>query len=448
MGDSTRLAVAGNPIAHSISPNIFYKLFELMDLSGFYSRIAADSFDEVINVAKITGITGLNITSPFKQDAAEACLPHLRDNIVEKLMAANTAVIADNGRDISLFNTDYLGVYESVKNISPACIIEGSKKGKTAFVIGAGGAGIAAAHGLSLAGFDVTVFNRTASKAFEKIKWIKNCTAAALEDINKQICNADIVVNALPVNDIFFDISKVKKNAIIFDANYKNSVLTRTAAENGLQTISGLKWLVNQAMASFEIFTGLKLPDNSVEQFTEENLVYSKKNNIALIGFMGSGKTTAGEIVADLFDTDFIDIDKEIEKKEEMTIADIFKNKNENYFRQIEKRIIETVFNNEKGKVITCGGGAVKDSENRKIIASKSFPVWLVASPEVSVKRITDNSRPLLNTEKKYEEAIKLFNERIDFYGITSSLIIDSSKRSAQEIAKKLYEEISPVFES
>jgi shikimate kinase/shikimate 5-dehydrogenase len=398
----------------------------------------------VIDVSKMAGITNLNITSPFKQDAALACLSHLRDSIVEKLMAANTVVIKDaeaSAEDNMLvFNTDYLGVYESVKNILQ------SKKDKTAFVVGAGGAGIAAAYGLSLAGFNVTVFNRTASKAFEKTRRIKNCSAASLEDINKQICNADIIVNALPVDDVFFDVNKIRKDTMIFDANYKNSALMRSAAENGLQTISGLKWLVNQAISSFEIFTGLKLPADCIDLFTEENLVYDKKNNIALIGFMGSGKTTIGKIVASLFDTDFIDIDKEIEKKEKMTIVDIFKYKNENYFRQIEKRITETIFNSEKGKVIACGGGAITDSENRKIIASESFPVWLIAPPEVSVKRITDNSRPLLNREKKYEEAVKLFNERIDFYGITSSLIIDSSKRSAQDIAKKLYEEISLVF--
>ena len=440
-----RFAVAGNPVSHSISPKIFYKLFELMNLTGFYSRVAADSFNEVIDVTKIAGITNLNITSPFKQDAAEASLPHLRDTIVEKLAAANTVIIKEmkaKNKSISAFNTDYLGVYESVKDIFPF------KKDKTAFVIGAGGAGIAAAYGLSLAGFSVTVFNRTVSKAFEKIKWIENCNAAALSDINNNICSTDIIVNALPVDDIFFDLSKAANGTVVFDANYKNSALTKAATENGLQTISGLKWLVNQAAASFEIFTGLKLPDNYINLFAEENLVYDKKNNISLIGFMGSGKTTIGKIVASLFNTDFIDIDKEIEKKEKMAVADIFKYKNENYFRQIEKRVTETVFNNEKGKVIACGGGIIKDSENRKTITSKSFPIWLIAPPEVSIKRITDNSRPLLNTEKKQEEAVKLFNERIDFYGATSSLIIDSSKRSAQDIAKKLYEEINPIFKA
>jgi shikimate kinase len=161
---------------------------------------------------------------------------------------------------------------------------------------------------------------------------------------------------------------------------------------------------------------------------------------------MGSGKTSVGEAVARLFNRGFIDIDKEIEKKEKMTIADIFKYKSENYFRQIEKKITETVFNNEKEKVIACGGGAVTECENRKVIASKSFPVWLITPPEVSVQRIIDNSRPLLNGEKRYIEAEKLFNERIDLYGVTSSLIIDSSKKNIQDIAKKLYEEVSPVF--
>lgn len=461
MDGNIRLAVAGNPVAHSISPNIFYKLFGFMGIEGFYSRIAADSFKEAIDAAKMAGISGLNITSPFKEDAVLASSRNslnsrnLKDEIVEKLRAANTVVIKETEAgagdcDISLFNTDYIGVYESVKNIFPS-MKENTKektKEKTAFVVGAGGAGIAAAYGLSLAGFNVTVFNRTVSKAAEKTGWIKNCSAALLGDINKFIGSADIIVNALPVNDIFFDISKIKKEAVIFDANYKNSVLIKSASERGLQTISGVKWLVNQAVSSFEIFTGIKPDDEHIDFLAKENLVCDKKSNISLIGFMGSGKTTTGEITARFFDTDFIDIDKEIEKKEKMTIEEIFKNKNENYFRQVEKRITENVFNNEKGKVIACGGGIIKESENRKIIAANSFPVWLIAPLDVSIKRIKDNSRPLLNREKKYEEAVKLFNERKDFYGVTSSLIIDSSKRSAQDTARKLYEEISPVFKS
>ena len=462
MDGSVRFAVAGNPIAHSISPKIFYKLFESAKISGFYSRIAADSFEEAIEVARMAGITGLNVTSPFKEEAAVCpiystlypqTIPADRTamspsgdsapknyKLVGKLMAANTVVLLQDL--IALFNTDYLGVYESIKNLFPAT----AQRAKKAFVVGAGGAGVAAAYGLSLAGFNVTVFNRSVSKAFEKIKWIQNCAAADLNDINKQIHDADIIVNALPVNDILFDLAKVKKDAIIFDANYKNSVLIKSAAEMGLQTISGLKWLVNQALYSFALFTRAMLPDNVFDLFTEENLVYDKKSNVSLIGFMGSGKTSAGKIVADLFKTDFIDIDKEIEKQEKMSIDDIFKNKNENYFRQLEKRITELVFNNEKGKVIACGGGAVKDNENRKIIAANSFPVWLISPPDVSIKRIEDDSRPLLNSGNKQEEALKLFNERIDFYGAASSLIIDSSKRSPLDIAKKLYEEISPVF--
>ncbi|MCL2294098.1 MAG: hypothetical protein FWC36_04445 [Spirochaetes bacterium] len=452
-----RLAVAGNPVSHSKSPAVFYKLFDLIGLEGFYSRIAADSFEEAIGAARMAGITGLNITSPFKQDAAAINLGCPQSEarpacVVEKLMAANTVVFEGAntcaGAGAKVFNTDYLGVYESVKNLFP------SQEKKIAFVIGAGGAGIAAACGLSIAGFGVTVFNRTISKAAEKTKWIKNCSVIALEDINKHLNSADIIVNALPVNDIFFDISRVEKNTVIFDANYKNSALTRIAAESGLQVISGLKWLVNQAIAAFEIFTGLKIPSDYINLFKEENIIFNaefdKKNNIALIGFMGSGKTVVAEKLARFLAVDFIDTDKEIEKKEQMTIADIFENKGENYFRQTEKRITENIFNNEKGKVIACGGGIVIESENRKLIAAKSFPVWLITPPEVSVQRITDNAaggaRPLLNKENKYEEAGKLFNERIDLYGITSSLIIDSSKRSAQETARKLYEEVSLVF--
>jgi shikimate dehydrogenase len=440
---SIRLAVTGNPCSHSKSPQIFKKFLEYKDLKGFYSRIAADSLDEAIKTALAAGITGLNVTSPFKEMAAGAA--DSAEDAVKKLKAANTLKLdkKDAGKlKISAFNTDYLGVYKSVKNDSKII------KGKTAFVLGAGGAGIAAAWGLSLAGFNVTVFNRTLEKAEAGISWIPNCRAERLDNANNLAGEADIIVNALPLDKSFIDVSRIKREAVLFDANYKNSPFSikTGSSDRGFSVISGLKWLINQAGFAFEIFTGEKLPEDFCGLVKSGDLETEKIKNISLVGFMGSGKSTTGKYLAKLLSRDFIDIDLEIEKREKMSISEIFKNRGEMFFRDAERRMIKAVFESEKGKVISCGGGSVADSENRGLVKQHSFPVWLASSPEISAARITDSSRPLLNTGRRIEEAVKLYSERIDFYGAASQLIIDTSERGAQGAAEKIYEEISHMF--
>lgn len=448
MSGSIRLAVTGNPCAHSKSPQIFRKFLDYKGLDGFYSRIAADTLDEAVETALITGITGLNVTSPFKEKAAE--ISDTAEDAVVSLKAANTLKLvkkASGSPGLSAFNTDYLGVYESVKKAS------GIINGKTAFVLGAGGAGIAAAWGLSRAGFNVTVFNRTLEKAKERTGWIPNCRAEKLDNVNALAGGADIIVNALPLDKLIIDADRIKKGAVLFDANYRSSPLRLSAgtsagdsSDRDISVISGLKWLVNQAGFAFEIFTGSRLPENFSDLVGDDDLETEKINNISLVGFMGSGKSTTGKYLAELLSRGFIDIDSEIEKREKMSISEIFKKRGEACFREIERNMIRTVFEQEKGKVISCGGGAVADSVNRGIIKKRSFPVWLASPPEISAARITDSSRPLLNNERRMEEAVKLYNERIDYYGFTSQLIINTSERGAQSAAGKIYEEISHMF--
>ena len=457
-GINLRLAVTGNPVAHSRSPQIFRKFFSLADAGGFYSRIAADSIEEALSTARIAGIRGLNVTSPFKEDAAAMSVNP--DEAVKKLKAANTLVIPSSApliesenADIivSAFNTDYKGVSASVKKLFPLT------EGKKAFVAGAGGAGIAAAYSLSLEGFDVTVFNRTFEKAVEKVSWIENCRAEKLDRINEMAGSADIIVNALPSAESFIETGRMKKGSVYFDANYRHASHDPSSAKfsgKGVIFISAFDWLVNQAGFAFEIFTGISPGAGNSDYtslITEEELNAPDfriecKNNISLIGFMGCGKTSAGRQLAGLLGRNFIDIDREIEKLEKMSISEIFALKGESCFRQIEKKITERVFLRENNQVISCGGGAVKENENRDIITANSYPVWLAASPSVSAGRISDLSRPLLNTDKKFEEAKRIFSERIDLYGMTASLIINSEIRGPLETAEKIYDEISFIF--
>lgn len=149
------------------------------------------------------------------------------------------------------------------------------------------------------------------------------------------------------------------------------------------------------------------------------------KDNIALIGFMGSGKTTVGKLLAKTMEMKFVDIDKVIEAHEKKSINDIFKEKGQNFFRDLEREIIsqESLKNN---CVIATGGGSILDNENIKRLKETSFIVFLNATVECLYLRLKDNStRPILNdVEDKKKLIEELLEKRKFLYQMSADYII------------------------
>ena len=150
-------AVAGRPVLHSQSPQIFRSYFEDFGLSCHYARLAADSAREAVDLFQDIGLNGLNVTSPFKKDI----LPLLDrlDPTAERIGAVN--VIIREGDSLKGYNTDHLGVSGALDGRGLAV------QGKKCLVIGAGGAGCAAAYALLKKGGEVTLLNRDIEKAAE-----------------------------------------------------------------------------------------------------------------------------------------------------------------------------------------------------------------------------------------------------------------------------------------
>jgi len=135
------------------------------------------------------------------------------------------------------------------------------------------------------------------------------------------------------------------------------------------------------------------------------------EKRIFLIGFMGSGKTTVGRLLADELGWSFIDIDDLIERKEGMKISDIFKYKGEGYFRNLERETLEGIINDGENMVIATGGGLGADPEALKLMKEKGFVIWLDVDFEEFKKRCSeDRNRPLLRLN---EDRLKeIFTER------------------------------------
>ncbi|WAM34680.1 shikimate kinase [Caldicellulosiruptor morganii] len=138
--------------------------------------------------------------------------------------------------------------------------------------------------------------------------------------------------------------------------------------------------------------------------------------NIVLTGFMGSGKTTIGKLIAEKLKIDLVDTDSEIIKEFGLTIDRIFEIYGEKKFRECERKVIERVSKLEN-VVISTGGGVVLEPENIRLLRENGVIYFLYASPDTILKRLKDdNSRPLLKNGDKLSNIIRLLNLRMPFY--------------------------------
>ncbi|MBT8380101.1 MAG: shikimate kinase [Ignavibacteria bacterium] len=158
-----------------------------------------------------------------------------------------------------------------------------------------------------------------------------------------------------------------------------------------------------------------------------------KRNVFYLTGFMASGKSTVGPILANALGWIFFDLDKEIEKKEEMKITEIFELKGENYFRKIENELLKTLSKNNNA-IISLGGGTVASEENFNLIVSSGKIIYLKSSPEAAYKRLKyKRDRPALlfegddlPTEKEFTDRINSLLEKRKKYYERADYIIDT----------------------
>ena len=160
------------------------------------------------------------------------------------------------------------------------------------------------------------------------------------------------------------------------------------------------------------------------------------KENLVFLGMMGSGKTSIGSYVSKKLNIDFIDIDKEIEKKIGMTISQIFENRGEKYFREIEEQTTLKFLKKNK-TVISLGGGAFLNNKIKKEILENHISFWLNWDIKTLFNRIKDSKkRPVaLNAPKNV--LIDLIKKRSIVYS-KAMYKIDCENLSKIEIVKKI----------
>jgi shikimate kinase len=179
-----------------------------------------------------------------------------------------------------------------------------------------------------------------------------------------------------------------------------------------------------------------------------------RKDIVYLTGFMGSGKSTIGPILANTIGYDFRDVDKTIETTANKTVMEIFANNGEGYFRELERRIIQEI-SNTHGCVVSLGGGTVTKSDNLSVIKTSGVLIYLKADPEEIFHRLKYKAdRPLLkgNEGRRLENGellqriARLMEEREAFYAHADIVVSTAGKRIGQTV-DEIVRRIRPIIE-
>lgn len=161
--------------------------------------------------------------------------------------------------------------------------------------------------------------------------------------------------------------------------------------------------------------------------------------NVILIGFMGSGKTTVGLRLSYRLRQSVIDTDKEIEKAEKRTIADIFAAEGEEYFRTRETACLQKLQGSVRNQIISVGGGLPMREENRKLLHQLGQVFYLRADVETIYGRLKgDTTRPLLQGADPLTKIRMLMEERDPFYKDASDVVIQVDGKSFEQILDEI----------
>jgi shikimate dehydrogenase len=254
----TRTAgVAGQPIAHSLSPLIHNAWIAAAGLDAVYRAHGpadAGEFEALVARGRTGHLRGLNVTAPFKEQALA-----LADVVSPAALACGSAnlLLFDPG-GVSADSTDGIGLMAALAEQAPALEVNG----RPVVVLGAGGAARAAVAALIVAGADVAVLNRTRARA-----------EALAADLGARVAGpavpetAVLVVNALSVSPEI-DLSGLPDDAVIMDMTYRPLItpLLAAARARGLTTVDGLAMLIGQARPSFSALFGVDAPDTDVRR--------------------------------------------------------------------------------------------------------------------------------------------------------------------------------------
>ena len=165
--------------------------------------------------------------------------------------------------------------------------------------------------------------------------------------------------------------------------------------------------------------------------------------NIFLIGFMGCGKSTVAAGLSEKYGMDIIEMDQIIIEREGMSISDIFAQKGEPYFRNVETHLLIEI-QSENNKVVSCGGGVAMREQNVEEMRKGGCIVLLTANSETILERVKDdNSRPLLQGNKNIDFINEMLEKRRAKYESAADIVIQTDGKRIDDICEEIITQIS-----
>lgn len=426
-------AVVGRPILHSRSPAMHNAAFAATGIEGRYFRLASRSAQSALRTARSLGLAGMNVTAPFKEDVARHV--DALDETAARLGAVNTVVFEEGGRTRG-FNTDVDGVALALRTRGHTLA------GKTALVIGAGGAGKAATLALLGEGAKVVIGDRVAEKAASVAAQLGCSTVSMSFDALRSLApSIDVVVGCSGASEPVVPPGFLRPQMLVLEASYAHpTALVREAAAAGCTLADGRDWLLFQGAKAFELFSGASAPVAAMREALCADPPATRPN-IALIGFMGAGKSCVAAELGRSLGVPVEEIDQRVERTAQTTIASLFASQGEAAFRRLEAAQLREAAS-AAGAVLSCGGGAILDPDNVKALEQTCVRVWLWADLSTVLRRVeSDSSRPLLQVADRESKARALLAARIPAYAAAADMVVDTTDLSPREVAEVILDE-------
>jgi len=285
-GQTKIYGIFGYPVSHTLSPAMHNAAFEKLKINAVYVPfdVRPDKIKTAISSLASLGIGGVNLTMPYK----EICLPYLHEVSKEaKLIGAvNTILVGQDGK-LKGFNTDGIGFVTALRKQ-----LRYDPKGRSVFIMGAGGAGKAVAVQFALEGakqiFVVDIQKSRAHKLVVSLKRnIHHVRVKAIpcvkKEIERTIADTDILINATPMgmkesDQVIFEPQALHNKIVVCDLIYNPPMtkLLKYAKSKRLRHMNGLGMLLHQGAAAFGIWTQKQAPVDVMQKALEREIASQK----------------------------------------------------------------------------------------------------------------------------------------------------------------------------
>ena len=406
-----KYGLIGEKLGHSFSREIHQRL------GGYDYRLQELTPAQLPAFLEKRDFRGINVTIPYKQTV----IP-LLDEVDPKAAAigAVNTIVNRRGR-LCGYNTDYDGMAALARHAGLTL------KNKNVLILGTGGTSrTAMTVAADLGAAEIRRVSRTGRG--DAITYEQAADLPVQVLINTTPCGMYPGCDGQPM-----DLSRFGWLEGVLDAVY-NPLRTRLvlqARDNGARGQGGLYMLVAQAAAACRLFLDRPLPDGALDSVYRA--IHGQKQNIVLTGMPGSGKSTVGRVLARQLDRELVDTDTEIIRLAKKPIPEIFAQRGERGFRDLESQVIQEV-SRRTGLVIATGGGAILREENVRRLRQNGR-IYFLDRPAEDI--LPTDDRPLA---RDMEAVRQRYAERYPRYTSTADAAVPV-RGSAEDVAAAIREE-------